>query len=214
MALIIGKYISFGSEVIQANGSMSDRQYLRHDGSGRNDMFICMICRTGSMHNKTLQGHFNGHGHRVAVRQECLKTRADEIDCPLPLRYSSPSGDVITNIVQRRIDSLGLPRWRRDIKVDLFDYVFASGNHTAGVPASITQQLDKYTKMEKTSLLELAVWRASCLWFDGSRNFDTMQDILDTWAMDESFDPTAYKNERRFTSNVAVIVRGVIQYLE
>ena len=31
--------------------------------------------------------------------------------------------------------------------------------------------------------------------------------------MDESFDPTAYKNERRFTSNVAVIVQGVIQYL-
>ena len=84
---------------------------------------------------------------------------------------------------------------------------------STGVPASITQQLDKYTKMEKTSLLELAVWRASCLWFDGSRNFDTMQDILDTWAMDESFDPTAYKNERRFTSNVAVIVQGVIQYL-
>ena len=172
---------------------MSDLGYLRLDGSGRNDMFICMICRTGSMHNKTLQGHFNGHGHKAAVRQEPL---------------------IITNILQRQIDSLGLPRWRRDIKVDLFDYVFASGNDTTGVPASITQQLDKYTKMEKTSLLELAVWRASCLWFDGSRNFDTMQNILDTWAMDESFDPTAYKNERRFTSNVAVIVRGVIQYLE
>ena len=114
------------------------------------------------------------------MRQECLKKRADEIDCPPPYRYSYSSGGIITNIIQRRIDSLGLPRWRRDIKVDLFDYVFASGNDTTGVPASITQQLDKYTKMEKTSLLELAVWRASCLWFDGTRNFDTMQDILDT----------------------------------
>lgn len=76
------------------------------------------------------------------------------------------------------------------------------------------EQLEKYCKLEKISLLELAVWRASCLWFDGSRSFDTMQDILDQWAMDESFDPVAYKAERRFTSSVAVIMRGVLQYLD
>ena len=58
------------------------------------------------------------------------------------------------------------------------------------------------------------MWKASCSWFDGSQNFHTMQDILDQWTMDSRFDPTAYKAERRFTGNVAVIMRGVLGYLE
>lgn len=53
--------------------------------------------------------------------------------------------------------------------------------------------MKKYEKLEETSLLELAAWKASCLWFDGSLNFHTMQDILDQWAMDDNFDPVAYK---------------------
>ena len=44
-------------------------------------------------------------------------------------------------------------------------------------------------------------------------NFYTMQDILDQWAMDESFDLVAYKAERRFTGSVAVIMKGVIPFL-
>eukprot|EP00579_Thalassiosira_antarctica_P022045 CAMPEP_0201986592 /NCGR_PEP_ID=MMETSP0904-20121228/91241_1 /ASSEMBLY_ACC=CAM_ASM_000553 /TAXON_ID=420261 /ORGANISM="Thalassiosira antarctica, Strain CCMP982" /LENGTH=59 /DNA_ID=CAMNT_0048540639 /DNA_START=274 /DNA_END=453 /DNA_ORIENTATION=- len=40
-----------------------------------------------------------------------------------------------------------------------------------------------------------------------------MQDILDRWAMDEIFDPVAYKAERRFTGSVAVIMEGVIKFL-
>ena len=45
-------------------------------------------------------------------------------------------------------------------------------------------------------------------------SFHTMQGILDRWAIDESFDPVAYKAERRFTGSVAVITKGVIKFLE
>ena len=97
----------------------------------------------------------------------------------------------------------------------LFDHIFTNQAHACenGIPSPIQQQLMKYTMLEKTSLLELAVWKASCLWFDDSMHFYTMQDILDRWAMYESFDPVAYKADRRFTISIAVIVKGVIQFL-
>jgi hypothetical protein len=92
----------------------------------------------------------------------------------------------------------------------LYDHVFTNRGRSEDL-SSIEMQLHRYLMLEKTSLLEHAVW--SCLWFDGSGSFHTMQDILDQWAMDGNFDPTAYKNERRFTSSVAVIMRGAIQFL-
>ena len=84
---------------------------------------------------------------------------------------------------------------------ELCDYLLQ--NETDTIPDSIEELLKKYNKLERISLLELAVWKASCLWFDGSdMNFHSMQDILDQWAMDETFDPARYKANRRFTSNV------------
>ena len=83
-----------------------------------------------------------------------------------------------------------------------------------GVPPSVDKLLETYTKYERTSLLELAVWKASCLWLDGSQNFHTMQDIVDQWTMNSRFDPTAYKEERRYTGNDSVIMLGVLSYLE
>lgn len=101
--------------------------------------------------------------------------------------------------------------WKRHVKSELLDYVLQ--NKPDGFIATVKAQVEEYARLEKTSLLELAIWRASCLHFDGSRNFHTMQDILDQWALNESFDPTEYKFERRFTGCVAVIMRSVISFL-
>ena len=170
---------------------------LRLDDSGRGDMFKCVICNTGSMHRNTVKSHLNGYGHRVECRVECIKNRSKRVD-----------GSSIKDQIAR----LGLAQWRHHVKVELFDYIFSPEN--GGVPTSITRLVKKYMNLEKTSLLELAVWKASCLSFDDSLSFHTMQDILDQWAMDANFDPVAYKAERRFTGNIAVIVRGVMEYLE
>ena len=40
-----------------------------------------------------------------------------------------------------------------------------------------------------------------------------MQEILDQWTIDETFDPVAYKAERRYDGNVVVIMKLVIEYL-
>ena len=174
--------------------------YVRSDGSSRDDMFICVLCNTGSMHKNNVASHVNGSSHRLNRQCNCWKDRAVLIDSTCPASH---------------IERLGLLSWRQAIKADIHDYIFnGSSDFAHPVPTSITQRLDTYTKLEKTSLLEIAVWKASCLWFDGCINFHTMQDVVDLWAMDENFDPVTYKKERRFTSSVAVIMRGVLDFLE
>lgn len=166
--------------------------FLRSDGSGRG-MYTCVLCNTGSMHGgATLRSHLGGSWHQTNLRDK-------------------------RHHIRDQIQQLGLPRWRLHLKEIWFDHTFYVYRPVNSVPDCapdlLMRALKKYTKLEKTSLLELSVWKASCLWLDGSGNFSSMQDILDQWAMDESFDPAAYKNERRFTSNVSVIMRGVIGYL-
>ena len=174
-------------------------EFIFPDGSGKADQYICMICRTGSMHRKTVPSHIKGLGHKRSKRAEFLKRRASCVDDKARLWHE-------------QIKDLGLPYWRAHMKELLYDHVFMNRG-CPGNLSSIEKQLHRYLMIEKTSLLELAAWKASCLWFDGSGSFNTMQDILDHWAIDDNFDPTAYKNERRFTSSVAVILRGVTQFL-
>ena len=189
---------------------MSD-QYLQKEPSTRHGMFVCVLCNTGNMNRKNANSHLRGLTHRLAVNREQfnarLKQRAvhanKKMDCPL------------FGCIRPKMDTLGLPRWRHHIKAELCDYILIDNRGDVDdVPPSIERLLQRYTKYEKTSLLELAVWKASCLWFDESQTFPTMQDISDQWAMDENFDPNAYKKKRRFAGNVAVIMRGVVEYLE
>ena len=48
---------------------------MRHDGSDRDDMYICVICPTGSMHKKTIQSHLDRGKHH-----ERLKEIASKVD--------------------------------------------------------------------------------------------------------------------------------------
>ena len=188
---------------------MSD-EYITRDPSRPYGMFRCVLCRTGCMNRKNANKHVRGHGHRNASQKREFSERLN--------KRALNANETLTSLSRRQVkpklEWLGLPRWRYHIKAELCDYILTDKWTDNGVPPSVDKLLETYTKYERTSLLELAVWKASCLWFDGSQNFHTMQDILDQWTMDSRFDPTAYKAERRFTGNVAVIMRGVLDYLE
>jgi hypothetical protein len=67
----------------------------------------------------------------------------------------------------------------------------------------IYETLSKYEKMERISLLKLAVWRTSCL----NVKFDSMQEI-------EAFDPAEFKRERRIKSGVNAIIQNVLPFLK
>lgn len=166
-------------------------------GPGAPPGFRCTLCVTGYMFKKSMKAHVRGSNHLAKLSKARMKEE-------LVTRRKCAA------LYAMKADLLPHPRWRAHIKAKLFDYM--CGNIT-DLAAMMTLEFKKFNKMEKSSLLELAVWKASCLHFDGSLNFHTMQDILDQWALDQTFNPATYKAERRYTSNVAVIMQSVVSFL-
>lgn len=166
---------------------------LRSDGL--RGTYFCILCNAGGIRASrgAVRSHLAGREHRRGLREERARV-----------------GD--------EIRQLGLVKWRLHVKEmwfahpSFFDSV-REGGGGGGVPYSIKRTLRMYTNIERTSLLELAVWKASCLWFDGSGRFETMQDIIEWQTVYKAFDPVSYKNDRRFTSSVAVIMRLVLEFL-
>jgi hypothetical protein len=77
----------------------------------------------------------------------------------------------------------------------------------------IYKRLSNYEEMEPTILLlALVVWRTSCLHW-GHIQFQSMQEMEDLRATDDTFDPWEYKRERRIKSGADVIIRGVLPFL-
>lgn len=109
----------------------------------------------------------------------------------------------------------GLDLWKTDINSlvgsmnDAYERDFTTRDKLEMICESITEF------MERVFVLELAVWRASCLQFD--TKFAAMQEVLDyesANSTDGSFDAHAYKAERRVRSGADAIVREVIPFLE
>lgn len=104
-----------------------------------------------------------------------------------------------------RVEKLSLIKWRRHVNDEMLKYVMAN--------VSIEQVhslLSKYEKWEQLALLELIVWKHCCL-SDG--RFDSMQAIEDYWALDQSFDPMAYKREARLSGAAGSIISCIQSFL-
>jgi len=99
-----------------------------------------------------------------------------------------------------------LTTWRWKMQALLLEYV--QGDTTL---CKARQTLQKYEKMERLSLLELAVWKASLM---SDPYFKTMDDLDAYWTLERGFDPVAYKNDRRVTSGITVIIQSVLPFLE
>jgi hypothetical protein len=117
--------------------------------------------------------------------------------------------------LQSRVSSLGLPRWRWEIESLLLKHVHDDEDGTATESSSVALNkaklvLTKYELMERLSLLELAVWKASLA---SDPFFSTMEELDVYWTLDRNFDPIAYANERRVTSGITVIIQGVLPFL-
>lgn len=109
----------------------------------------------------------------------------------------------------------GLDLWKTDMislvtsMTDAYERDFTTRDKLDMICESIREFI------ERVFVLELAVWRASCLQFD--TKFATMQDVLDyesAKSVDRTFDAHAYKVDRRVRSGADDIVREVIPFLE
>jgi hypothetical protein len=136
----------------------------------------------------------------------------------LPIRlacFNNGPVEVIQLLLQvsicDRIEQLGLQQWKIDVEKLIKDMT-AGGSKTKKVK-EIYKRLSNCEEMEHTmSLLALAVWRTSCLHW-GDITFKSMQDMEDLRTVDDAFDPSEYKRERRIKSGADVIIRGVLPFL-
>lgn len=161
-----------------------------------NAFYVCGLCRTGGMHKKAIDSHLRGCKHKTKVAAIDMGTRRSS-----------------AFIVSAQATLLVDKKWKHHVKSLLYDYIVRDQ------PSSLLkaeQVLKHYDLVLQTSLLELAVWKACCLSMDdvGSIHFTSMQDIVDHWAMDSSFDATEFKRQRRYAGGVGTIMQLVVPYLK
>lgn len=167
--------------------------YVRHD----HHFVQCLLCGTGGMIHKQAKKHFFGSRH-LAMFQK-VKALKDQDDRRRQKEHFFRS-------LQARIASLGLPKWINEVKVFfLHDYVGDT------VPEAIIKaQLATYEKMERLSLLELALWKYKIC---DSVAFSSMQEMREYKILEQDFDPAQFAREMRLVSGSPVIVPLVASFL-
>jgi hypothetical protein len=161
--------------------------YVDHseDGSVR-----CSLCGTGWMYNFQRIQHF--HGSRHAKRYRYLKNIEMEQKAQLEQEHRER--------LETRIKALGLRSWRDAVTAGI------QRNEIKNAEAS----LEKFEKMERLSLLELAVVKAKAV--DGVI-FRNTTEIFEQQAVDPEFDASVYLNIQRVVSGCEVIVPAVTRFL-
>ena len=156
----------------------------------------CVLCDTGLMMGKTtVNAHLAGwlHTTRMVSFQ-----RSERVDVARRLHHN--------------ILLLGLPKWRMEVQAQILDYVQIDDTKVGdAVLTKAFKTLHKYEKMDRLSLLELAVWKAS---LTSDPFFESMDDLDAYWTLERNFDPIAYKHERHMTSGITVIIQNVLPFLE
>lgn len=111
-----------------------------------------------------------------------------------------------------KAESLGLEAWRNKIKAIMLEIVMMDDRVEAGIKCfKLTSLISKYLKMEKASLLELALWKAKVV--DGLY-FTSMEESRAYGALDNNFNARQYLSNARVECGCEVVVPSVLSYLE
>ena len=151
------------------------------------------------MSGSSIPKHFQGRTHtRKYRRVQALEEEAEEASVIERRKYSAS--------LAASLGQLGLPRWRNEIKACLYDYI-----QTGGDESVLIRTVKRFLLLERLSLLELALWKASIC--DGVL-FSSMQEMREYEVLDSAFDPNAYATEKRVTSGCEVIIPLVLSFLK
>lgn len=123
---------------------------------------------------------------------------------------------LLEGMLYHRMETRGLELW----KVDVYNMLGAL--KTPERDFIVKDKLDCIAKalrdfVERVFLLELALWRASCLGFNHSTaeiEFQTMQDIEQKSQVNPTFNADDYKQEAHVKSGADIIVPAVMSFLE
>lgn len=119
--------------------------------------------------------------------------------------------------LQQRIEQrLGLEIWKQDVN-DCIDSLLrpllsdTSPKFNQKRILKVYQKLLQYEQKERGSLLELAIWKNSCLYWDDRYQFRSMQEIENK--NNNNLDPVEYKKRHHTLGGIDVIVQQVLGFL-
>lgn len=127
--------------------------------------------------------------------------------------------------VADRVQKLGLSSWKANINshIDHLSVTYPMGSLIERITGvrQIESTLNKYETKEQASLLELALWKASCLnlfpnevSFASKQGFASMKEITSLARSNPAFDAVAYKNHRLAMSGGNQIIPNVLPFLQ
>ena len=124
--------------------------------------------------------------------------------------------------VANRLTQLGLERWKENIRSVINNVpphdpnnFLTSQSTRRTLVRRVESLLLRYERMESLSLLELAIWKASCLKYcgDPALQFLSIGEINSLAISDANFDAVAYKKRRLVMSGINQIIPNVLQFL-
>lgn len=109
-----------------------------------------------------------------------------------------------------RIERIGLDLWKRDMR----KYLKSMETHERDFDAADKLEMTREaftTFLERTFVLELALWKATCL----APGCHTLQEVeANLHANEKCVDFCEYKKQRRITCGAEIIIPGVMSFLE
>jgi hypothetical protein len=124
-----------------------------------NDYFSCLLCNEQQKTNNYIRSHCQSANHvdRMVALVERRKSSQKALEF-IRSKYA---------LMEPRIQRLGSSTWRDSMRKEVFPEalsVIMTGKSSAELKwETMEALLCKHEKMEQVSLLELAVWKASCV---------------------------------------------------
>jgi len=158
------------------------------------------------MHKSICGRHFSGSLHLKTYRKVKENYRNAQERRAIVSRVVSRVEQIRSE--QKVIRSLGLKAWRDDVKARMLDTITTSINYHAEFEYILVRKIIKqYLKMEKSSLLELALWKAKII--DWS-SFPDVKSAREHLRLDNAKE---YFNRARLRCGCVEIIPLVITFL-
>ena len=159
----------------------------------------CLLCMTGRMTKDSRIHHFRGSLHSRKYNLVKILERKQE-----ELKAAGKRMEEVSSIKNNRVPKLGLKKWRNQVSAGLLHYVTDNNIGTT------LKDLERFERMERLSLLELAIWKVNIV--DGIIFRDTYE-VREQQALDDVFDAKGYMNTRRILCGCDIIIPEVAKFL-
>lgn len=152
------------------------------------------------MNTGTRSKHFHGKQHEKKYN----RIKQIEIEIERERLKDLEVRVFVSGTFETRIARLGLQKWRESLRASLYRYI--RGDALAKTDAT----MQKYEKMERLSLLELAILKSKA---EDGVFFRDLNEIREQQALDPKFCASAYLKDKRVLCGCEVIVPAVAKFL-